>query len=129
MRDFLNFFFPILQFRGLVEVVVTVIAAVAVEPLLVVAAVQADVSDTGGDMLGRGEGMPDLRLIDVSEASVLEHEFTNGIGIIPTLVPHFDNPRILDELPQQLLQIFTVEARVLERNRELDEQRAELSLR
>jgi hypothetical protein len=40
-------------------------------------------------------------------------------------VPDFHNPGILDELAQQLLQIFTVEARIFERYRELDEQSAQ----
>src|SRR5208283_5664846 len=43
--------------------------------------------------------------------------------------PHFDHARILDELPQQLLQVFAVQAGVLERDGELDEQRAQLAFR
>ena len=39
---------------------------------------------------------------------------------------HFDHPRILDELPQQPLQVLAIQARVLERNRKLDQQRAQL---
>ena len=43
-------------------------------------------------------------------------------------MPHFDHARILDELPQQPFEIFAVQARVFERNRKLDQQRAEFSL-
>ena len=49
--------------------------------------------------------------------------------LVPALMPHFDHARILDELPQQLLQVFAVQAGVLERDGELDEQRAQLAFR
>src|ERR1700676_724133 len=135
MRDDLHFFFPLLQFRGLVEIVVTVItiAVVAVEPALkpmfIVAAMQSDVSHARRDMLGRPERTPQQGLIDVAEADVVAHEFGDRLRIIPTLAPPFDPSRILDEMPQQLLQVFAVQTSILERDRELDEQRAQLAFR
>src|SRR5450755_2646053 len=74
------FFFPLLQFGGLVKVVVTIIpiAVIAVEPalkpMLVVAAMQADISDARRDMLGGSERATEQRLIDVAETDVMAHE-------------------------------------------------------
>src|SRR5207244_9390043 len=42
-------------------------------------------------------------------------------------MPYLNHAWILDELPQQSLKIFAIESRVLKRNRELDQQRAELA--
>src|ERR1700674_2520719 len=92
-RDALDLFFPLLQFRGLVEIVVTVItiSVVAVEPalkpMLIVAAMKADVSHARRNMLGRSERTPQQGLIDVAEADVVAHEFGDRLRIIPTLVP------------------------------------------
>ena len=80
-------------------------------------------------MLGGGERTSEERLIDVAETDVLAHEFGERLGIVPTLVPHFDHARILDELAQQLLEVFTIQAGVLERDRKLDEQRSERAFR
>jgi hypothetical protein len=80
-------------------------------------------------MLGRPERTPEQRLIDVAETDVVAHEFGDRFRIIPTLVAHLDHARILDELPQQLLQVFAVQNGVLERDGELDEQRAQLAFR
>src|ERR1035438_7495417 len=57
------------------------------------------------------------------------HEFGDRFRLVPTLVAHFDHSRILDELPQQLLQVFAVQRGVLERDGKLDEQRAQLAFR
>src|SRR5437879_13569485 len=40
---------------------------------------------------------------------------------------YFDGPRKFDELPQQTFQVFAVQCSVLERDRELNQQSAELS--
>ena len=45
--------------------------------------------------------------------------------VVPTGVAHLDDARILDELAQQAVEIFAIQRSVFERNRELDEQRAE----
>src|SRR5216683_487346 len=88
-RDALDLFFPFLQFRGLVEIVVTVVPVIAVEPalkpMLIVAAMEADVSDARRDMLGRSERTPQQRLIDVAETDVVAHEFGDRLRIVPTL--------------------------------------------
>src|ERR1035441_3026172 len=100
VRDDFYFFFPLLQFGGLVEVVVTVVAVVAVEPalkpMLVVAAMQAHISDARRDMLGGSERSPEQRLIDVAETDVMAHEFGERFGMIPTFVPYLDNARIFE---------------------------------
>src|ERR1700678_1780452 len=53
--DSVNASFPSCQFRLGVKIVVTIVARVAVKPLLIIAPVQADVADGRGDMLCRGD--------------------------------------------------------------------------
>src|ERR1700690_1811349 len=133
LRDSLDLFFPFLQFCWFVEIVITIVAVVAVDaalkPMLVIAPVQPNISYSRCDVLGGTKRTPQQRLIDIAETDVVASEFGDRLRIIPALVPHLDHPRILDELPQQQFQIFAVQTRVLERNRKLNEQRAELAFR
>src|SRR4030088_3242129 len=80
-------------------------------------------------MLGRSERTPEQRLIDVAKTDVVAHEFGDRLRIIPALMPYFHHSRILDELPQPLLQVFAVQTGSREGAGELDEQRAQLAFR
>ena len=60
LGDALNTFFPAGEFALVVEIVVAVVAIIGIEPLIdepmfVVAAMQADVADRAGDVLGGRE--------------------------------------------------------------------------
>jgi len=50
----------------------------------------------------------------LQKPTFVTHEFRDRLRVVPTLVPHLDHPRILNELPQQLLQILAIQTRVFE---------------
>src|SRR5208282_1608394 len=77
-----------------------------VEPIFIVAPVQANVSHSRSYMFRGSQRASQQRLIDVAESDVVAHEFSNRLWLIPALMPHLDHARILDELPQQLLDIL-----------------------
>src|SRR2546427_3720126 len=113
-RDYLNFLFPFLQLRRLIQIVVAVVPIVAVEPLIVVAAMKAHVPNTRCYVLSWRERVPEQRLIDVAEANILSIEPRDRLRIIPAVMTHLDHSWILAELPQQLLQVFPVQTGVFE---------------
>ncbi len=98
MSDIFNALLPVLEFALFVEVVVAVVAIVGVEPLIVIAPVQANVGNRPSDMLCGSERFPHYRLVDVAEGDVMARELRQRVSIIPTGVAHFDHPRIFDEL-------------------------------
>ena len=103
------------QFPLVVEIVVAVVAIVGIEPLLVVASVQAHVGDGRGNVLGGSKRAAQHRLIDVTEGDIFVAEIRQRLGVVPTGVADFDDARIFDELAQQAVEILAVQRCVFER--------------
>ena len=75
---------------------------------------QTDIANGCGDVLGGRKRASQHRLVDVAEADILLREGGQSFRIVPARVAHLHHPRIFDELPQQAIEIFTVERSVLE---------------
>src|SRR5262249_49176595 len=119
--------FPSHQFIRLVQIVVAIGGCFGLEPLIVVAPMQAYVSDRRGHMRGWLERSSNLRRINIAEAHVAFGKICDRFGIVPRRVADFDDARILDEVAQQRFQILAIEGSVLERNWKLNEESPELS--
>src|SRR5712691_5231162 len=99
LGDAFDLFLPSRNFALRIKIVVAIVAIVAIEPLVVVSAVQTNVAKSGCHVLGWLERTADLWLINIAEGHVLAREVVQSFGIVPALVPHFHGPRKLDELP------------------------------
>src|ERR1035437_10088944 len=73
---------PSLQFGAGIEIVVAVVARVAVEPLIVIASVQAHISKRGGHVFAGSNRLSQSRLVDIAEGHSLLGEVAQGPSLV-----------------------------------------------
>src|SRR5690348_16904943 len=108
-------FSPSFELTHAVEVIVPLFGAlVSGEPVLVIPAVQPDVSDRRRGAVTGPDGPPDHWLINVAEADAQAVEHLVDFRLVPGLMPDFQHQRVFQKLHRQPANIFPVLLAVLE---------------
>src|SRR5579871_6374319 len=124
--DLLDALDPGAQLVGGVEVVVAGVAVGGLaEPLLVIAAVQANVADRGGGARGGLDRVVEQRLVDVDDADAALGELGQGLLAVPRGVADLQHQRQVGEGGEEVAQPLLGAFLALERPGELQQHGAQ----
>lgn len=119
---------PGIELLRSVEIVVTFVrgrGGVVVEPGVVAAAVEADVTDGRGGVGGRLQGVADNGLVDVAESCLVIAEELQCVWSLPGGMAEFDDERIVREASKDRGEINDGFGCFVKRERELQQYGAE----
>ena len=84
------------------------------KPFFVITAMQTDIPERGGHMLGGAQRSPEIRLVDVAEADILAAEVVEYFQIVPAGMAHFYHQWIFAKTLDKFAEIVAIVINVLE---------------